>query len=176
MFETNEAAEIDSEEIAADSVLYLTFRIEQELLALDVSRVREVLDLCPITRVPMTPDYLRGVINIRGSVIPVIDLRLRFGLSGYEATIDSRIVVIELDKEGTDTVVGILTDSVHDVIEITPDQIDASPQMGTQWRTEYISGIGKHTDRFILLLDIDRIFADHDTGVGGEWHREQAEE
>ena len=172
MSETITVEEAGSEEEIIDSLLYLTFKIENELLALDVSRVREVLDLCAITRVPRTPDYMRGVINLRGSVIPVIDLRLRFGMSKTEATIDSRIVVIELAREGAEVVVGLVTDSVQDVIEIGWDQIDESPQIGAQWRTDYIDGIGKQGGRFILLLNIDRVFADN--GVGrSEWQREQ---
>lgn len=156
------------DEAGTDVILYLTFMIENELLALDVSQVREVLDLCPITRVPRTPEYMRGVINLRGSVIPVLDLRVKFGIASSDATIDSRVVVIELDQSGSETVVGLLTDSVQDVIEIHSDQINASPQMGARWRTEYICGIGKCGEEFILLLDIDRVFTDMDISVISE--------
>ena len=150
-----------SEVEAIESTLYLTFRLENELLALKGSNVREVLDLCAITRVPRTPEYMRGVINLRGTVIPVIDLRHKFGMSRAESTIDARIVVMEVNLDGNnETVVGVLTDSVHDVIEIDHDQIDASPETGTRWRREYINGIGKHDDHFILLLDIDKVFSD----------------
>ena len=149
---------MDIEAVAAEVVLYLTFRLDRELLALEVARVREVLDLCPITRVPRTPEFMRGVINLRGSVIPVIDLRLKFGLLRTESSIESRIVVLELSHEGVETVVGVLTDSVHDVIEIDSEHIDSTPQMGARWRTEYIRGIGRYRDQFILLLDIDRVF------------------
>lgn len=154
--------------VATDAVLYLTFRLERELLAFEVSRVREVLDLCPITRVPRTPDYMRGVINLRGSVIPVIDLHCNFGLTASASTIESRIVVIELHHDGEDVVVGVLTDSVHDVIEINSEHIDSSPQMGARWRTEFVTGIGKYKDQFILLLDIDRVFAGRDAGAMAE--------
>jgi purine-binding chemotaxis protein CheW len=157
-----------TEAVATETVLYLTFRLEQELLAFEVSRVREVLDLCPITRVPRTPEYMRGVINLRGSVIPVLDLRLKFGLSITDSTIDARIVVIEINYEGDLIVVGILTDSVHDVIEIDSEHINSSPQMGARWRTEFISGIGKFKDQFILLLDIDRVFSAKDAGALAE--------
>ena len=154
-----------SEVEAIESTLYLTFRLEKELLALDVSRVREVLDLCAITRVPRTPEFMRGVINLRGTVIPVIDLRHKFGMSKAETTIDARIVVMEINLGDNDTVVGVLTDSVHDVIDIYHDQINASPETGAHWRREYINGIGKHDDHFILLLDIDRVFSDTDMSV-----------
>jgi purine-binding chemotaxis protein CheW len=145
-----------------ESTLYMTFRVESELLALDVSQVREVLDFCPITRVPRAPVYMKGVVNLRGTVIPVIDLRLKFGMVQTESTIDSRIVVIEYSHDNIDTVetlVGILTDSVHDVIVIEEDQIGLPPETGARWRTEYIKGIGKHGDSFVLLLDIDRVMA-----------------
>lgn len=152
----------------SESVLYLTFRLERELFALEVARVREVLDLCPVTRVPRTPEYMRGVINLRGSVIPVIDLCQRFGLDRTKSTIDARIVVLELSVDGEETVVGVLTDAVHDVIEIAGSHIDSSPQMGERWRTEFIRGIGKYRDQFILLLDIDRVIAGRDTMYSAE--------
>lgn len=144
-----------------EPVLYLTFKIGSELLAIAVSRVREVLDLCPITRVPRTPEFIRGVINLRGTVIPVVDVRLKFGLTQTDATIDARIIVIEQVREGAETrIVGLLTDSVHDVIEINADDIDSSPLMGSSWRTEFIHGVGRYGDQFVLLLDIDRLFSD----------------
>ena len=139
--------------------LYLTILLDNEFLALEVAQVREVQDMCPITRVPNTLKYMRGVINLRGSVIPVIDLRLKFGLSATKETIDSRIVVIEINLDESETVVGMLSDSVHDVIDIADDQIDTSPLMGDQWRTDFIRGIGKHNDQFILMLDINRVFS-----------------
>jgi len=163
-----------SEAVVKESVLFLTFRIDKELLAVEVSQVREVLDVCTITRVPRTAEYMRGVINLRGSVIPVIDLRLKFGLPRTESTIDARIVVMEIMLEGALTVVGVLTDSVHDVIEIETDGIDSSPQMGTRWRTEYVGGIGKYRDQFILLLDIDRVFSAQDVAMLSESQKERA--
>lgn len=144
-----------------ETTLYLTLKLDKELLALDVSRVREVLDLCTITRVPRTPRFMKGVINLRGMVIPVIDLRRKFGMPSVEDTIDSRIVVAEIDLEGAETVVGVLTDSVHDVVEIGHDKINAAPETGKRWRREYVKGIGKQGDNFILLLDLDRLFSEN---------------
>lgn len=142
-----------------ETTLYLTFRIKNELFALNVAQVREVLDLCEITRVPRTPEFMRGVINLRGSVIPVIDLRLKFDMSETKSTIDARIMVIEIDLDESKAVVGVLTESVHDVIEMESGGFDTAPQMGSRWRTEFIKGIGRHEDQFILLLDINRIFS-----------------
>ena len=128
----------------------------------ELAEVREVLDLCAITRVPRTPDFMKGVVNLRGTVIPVIDLRLRFGMTQTESTIDARIVVIEFNLDGNDTVAGILTDSVHDVIGIDDDRISPPPETGSRWRTEYIKGIGKYGDDFILLLDIHRVISEQE--------------
>lgn len=144
-------------EASDETVLYLTFKAGGELLAFEVSHVREVLDLCPITRVPRTPEYMKGVINLRGTVIPVLDLRLRFGLPPTESGIETRIVVIELDMGGTVTEVGVLTESVHDVIGIDTARISPPPESGKSWRSEYIRGIGKYADTFLLLLDIQKV-------------------
>lgn len=138
--------------------LYLTFKLERELLALYVSQVREVLDLCAITRVPRTPDYMKGVINLRGAVIPVLDLRLKFGMSGTRPTGDARIIIIEFEMDGVLTEAGILTESVHDVIGINDGNISPPPESGARWRTGFIKGIGKYDDDFILLLDIEKVF------------------
>lgn len=145
---------------------YLTFEIADELLALEVSLVREVHDLCPITRVPGTPAPLRGLINLRGAVIPVIDIRLQFGLDAAESTAASRIVVIEINLDDADTAVGLLTDAVHDVIEIDHARMEDPAKMGSGWRTAYIRGIARQANLFILLLDIDRLVADLDRDQG----------
>ena len=142
-----------------ETTLYLTLGLENELLAIEVAKVREVLDLCAITPVPRTPSFMRGVINLRGAVIPVIDLRNKFSMSHTESSIDARIVVMEINMDGNETVAGVLTDAVHDVIEMDHDKIDASPESGTRWRREFIKGIGKHEENFILLLDMDRVFS-----------------
>lgn len=141
-----------------ETALYLTFKLDNEVFALDVSQVREILDLSPITKVPRAADFMRGVINVRGSVVPVVDLRRKLGISEAEATRDTRIVVMELDLEGEVTILGAMADSVHEVIELAPEQIEAAPKIGARWRTEFIRGIGKRDDEFIIILDIDRVF------------------
>lgn len=145
------------EDDANETVLYLTFKVGRELLAFEVSHVREVLDLCSITRVPRTPEYMKGVINLRGTVIPVLDLRLRFGLTRTESGIEARIVVIEFEYGDTTAEVGILTESVHDVIGIDTGRISPPSDTGRSWRSEYIRGIGKYVDTFVLLLDIQKV-------------------
>jgi purine-binding chemotaxis protein CheW len=137
---------------------YLTFRVGDEVFALDVSQVREVLDLITITKVPRSPEFMRGVINVRGSVVPVVDLRLKFGLSKTENSMDTRIIVMDLFLDGENTIIGALADSVHEVMELDLSQIEPPPKIGMRWRTEFIRGIGKHDGQFIIILDIDRVF------------------
>jgi purine-binding chemotaxis protein CheW len=148
-----------SEKTRAEENQYLTFRLGDEMFALDVSQVREVLDISTITKMPRAPDFMRGVINVRGSVVPVIDLRRKFGLSKTEKTVDTRIVVMELDMDGEQTVFGAMADSVHEVMELEEGQIEEPPRIGSRWRTEFIKGIGKRNDEFIIILDIDRVFS-----------------
>ena len=148
-----------SESKITETSLYLTFKIETEVFALEVGQVREVLDLSPVTKVPRTADYMRGVINVRGNVVPVVDLRRKLGIEEATATKDTRIVVMELNVEGEHTIVGALADSVHEVLELNPEQIEDSPKIGSRWRTDFIKGIGKQNDEFIIILDIDRIFS-----------------
>src|SRR5208337_5346429 len=138
---------------------YLTFQLGDEVFALDVSHVREILELTTVTKVPKTPEYMRGVINLRGSVVPVLDMRLKFGLSRTEKTVDTCIIVVEVFFEDESTIIGAVVDSVQEVLELEPDQIEPAPRIGTQLKTEFIKGMGKRDDRFIILLDIDKIFS-----------------
>lgn len=141
------------------STLFLTFRLGDELFALDVSQVREVLELEKITGVPNALEFMRGVINVRGSVVPVIDLRAKFGMEPTKRTVDTRIVVMELNLDGEMTVLGALADSVHEVIDLQASTIEPPPRIGSRWRTKFIHGIGKKDEEFILLLDIDKVFS-----------------
>jgi purine-binding chemotaxis protein CheW len=138
---------------------YLTFKLEDDAYALGVADVREVLELelNHITKIPRTPDYLRGVINVRGSVVPVVDMRVKFNMEKTETTIDTCIIVIEVTLNGKTTVLGILTDSVQEVIDLAPEQIEPAPEIGNQFSTEFIAGIGKKDDRFIIILEIGSI-------------------
>lgn len=141
---------------------YITFKLGDELFAINVAQVREVLDLSQITRVPTAPDFMRGVVNVRGSAVPVVDLRLKFGLPSIPDTVHTRIVVMELELEGETTVLGGLADSVHDVIELEPAQINEPPRIGMRWRSDLIQGMGKQGDQFIIILDIATVFTTDD--------------
>jgi purine-binding chemotaxis protein CheW len=138
---------------------YLTFKLGEEIFATDVSKVREVLDFTAITKIPRTPDFMSGVINLRGNVVPVVDLRLCFEMSQTEKTVNTCIVVVEMLIEGEPTVIGALADSVEEVIDLEPDQIQPPPRMGTHIRTDFIKGMGKRDTQFIMILDIDRVFS-----------------
>ena len=142
-----------------DTRQYLTFKLGDEVFAIDVSKVREVLDFTTITKIPRTPDFMSGVINLRGNVVPVVDLRLCFEMSKTEKTVNTCIVVMEMLIEGESTVIGALADSVEEVIDLEPDQIQPAPRMGTQIRTDFIKGMGKRDSQFIMILDIDRVFS-----------------
>jgi len=138
---------------------YLTFTLGDELFAVDVAKVREVLDYTSITKIPRTPEYMRGVINLRGSVVPVIDLRLKFGMSKTENKVNTCIIVLEIDLEGEIIVLGALADAVQEVFELEPDQIEPAPRFGTRFRAEFLRGMGKRDERFIMILDIDKVFS-----------------
>ena len=145
-----------------DTLQYITFKLGDELFAIDVIHVREVLELTRITLVPTAPEYLRGMVNVRGKATPVADLRLRFGLPPQPDTVSSRILVMELSLGGEPTVLGGVADSVHEVIEFSPDQIDPPPKVASQWRTEFIRGIGRRGADFVIILDVNTLFSSHD--------------
>lgn len=138
---------------------YLTFQLGKEVFALEIAQVREVLDYTDITRVPRTPDYMRGVINLRGGVVPVIDLRLKFGMEQTRKTVNTCIIIAEVDLEGETTVLGALADSVREVLELDAGDIDPAPKLGTRLDTQFIKGMGKLDEEFIIILDIDRVFS-----------------
>ena len=108
---------------------------------------------------------MRGVINLRGSVVPVLDMRLKFGMSITEKTVDTCIIVVEVSFEGENTIIGALVDSVQEVFELEPDQIEPAPKIGTQLKTEFIKGMGKKDDRFIIMLDIDKVFSSEELSM-----------
>lgn len=141
---------------------YMTFKLGDEHFALDVAQVREVLEVSQITRVPTAPDYMRGVVNVRGQATPVVDLRRRFGLPETADTVHTRIIIMELTLDGEITVLGAVADSVHEVIEIEPAQIDPPPRIAAQWRTEFIQGMGKRGDDFLIILDANVVFSSNE--------------
>ncbi|MCX5814464.1 MAG: chemotaxis protein CheW [Proteobacteria bacterium] len=142
-----------------DTRQYLTFQLAEEVFGIDVSHVREILEFSTVTKVPKTPEYMRGVINLRGSVVPVLDMRLKFCMTRTEKTVNTCIIVVEVSFEGETTIIGALVDSVQEVFELEPDQIEPAPQIGMQLKTEFIKGMGKRDDNFIIILNIDKVFS-----------------
>ena len=147
---------------------YITFKLGDELFAIDVAQVREVLEVATITKVPTAPACIRGVVNVRGQATPVVDLRLRFGLPQAKDTVHTRILVMELELDGEPTVLGGIADSVHEVIELEPGNIDAPPRIAMRWRTDFISGMGKRGDDFIIILDVNKVFSHEELALLGD--------
>jgi purine-binding chemotaxis protein CheW len=138
---------------------YMTFKLGNEVFAINVAQVREVLEVSRITKMPTVPDYMLGVVNVRGKAIPVADLRQRLGLNAAKETVSTRIIVMELTLDGEPAVLGGLADSVHEVIELDPSNIIPPPHLAMRWRTEFIQGMGRRGDDFLIILDINAVFA-----------------
>ena len=142
-----------------ETTQFLTFTLGDDVFAIDVILTKEILDVCDVTRVPQTPDYMLGVINLRGSVVPVINMRLKFGMESVAQSRESCIVVVEVEVDGETVVVGALVDSVREVLDLEPSQIEPPPRLGTRLKTEFIKGMGSLDDRFVIILDMNRIFS-----------------
>ncbi len=138
---------------------YLTFMLEGDVFALEIVKVREAMYCTHITKVPRMPEYITGVINLRGNVVSVIDLRLMLGMDQIEKTIDTCIVIVEVDMDGEMILIGAMADSVQEVITLNPEQIDPPPKLGTKLNTEFIRGMGKRGEEFLIILDIERVLS-----------------
>jgi purine-binding chemotaxis protein CheW len=136
----------------------LTLRLGDEVFAIEAERVREILDLVPVTEVPKAPPFVGGLINVRGRVVPLADLRIVFGMSRRPPDEDTRIVVLEAEIEGEGAVVGIIADKVHEVTDIDAASVESAPRVGMRWRAEFVAGIGKRDGDFIIIPDLGRIF------------------
>jgi len=144
---------------ANETFQYMTFKLGDELFAINVAQVREVLEVLQITKVPTAPAYMRGLVNVRGQAIPVVDLRRRFGLPSVPDTVHTRVCVMELTLDGETAIIGGLADSVHEVIELDKDSINPPPRIAMRWRSEFILGMGKRGDEFIIILDVNAVFS-----------------
>jgi purine-binding chemotaxis protein CheW len=145
-------------ELQAGSMNALTLRMQDEMFAIEAGSVREILDLVQITEVPNAPAFVAGLINVRGRVVPLADLRVMFDMDRPPPDKDTRIVVIEIEIEGETTVAGILADKVYDVTDIEAAAIQEAPKVGMRWRPEFVKGIGKRNGNFIVIPDLGRIF------------------
>lgn len=157
-----------SDEALKDINQFLTFTLGKEIFALDIGTVREVLELTSITKIPRTPDFMRGVINLRGHAVPVVDMRLKLGMSKGEDTVDTCIIIVEIEFDGEFTVMGALVDSVREVFEMMPDTIEPAPKMGAAINAEYIKGMGRQNEQFIIIIDINKIFSAEELAMAKE--------
>jgi purine-binding chemotaxis protein CheW len=141
---------------------YLTFRLGNELFASPVSKVLNILELCPITKVPMAPPHMIGVINLRGKVLPLIDARECFLLEKTSYTQDTCILVLDISTGDDTAVTGALVDAVNEVLEVNDSELLQPPNLGSKFSSEHITSVIKHGEQFIMLLDMDKVFSVHD--------------
>ncbi|MBN2612867.1 MAG: purine-binding chemotaxis protein CheW [Bacteroidales bacterium] len=141
---------------------YLTFKLGDEVFAANVSKVLNILELTKITKVPKAPAYMKGVINLRGSVLPLIDTRIKFGMSETEFTNNTCILVLDIILSGESVRIGALVDAVHEVLEIDDSQILPPPSLGSKYKSEFIDGMVKLGEEFIMLLNVELIFSTDD--------------
>ena len=144
---------------------YLTFALGEEVFALETGSVREVIELVPVTRIPKTPAFMRGVINLRGHAVPVVDLRIKFDMPKVADTVNTCIIIVDVEVEGENCYMGAIVDSVREVFEMTSDQINPPPRMGTAIRADFIRGMGKQNEEFIMILDIGKVFSPEELQV-----------
>jgi len=144
---------------------HLTFTLGGEEYGLDILKVQEIIGIMPITRVPRTPEFVRGVINLRGKVIPVVDLRIKFGMASVEDTDRTCIVVVQVTGKNGHMVMGTVVDEVSEVIDIAEDQIEPTPEFGADIDTDFVLGIGKVADKVVMVLDIDKVLSAREINV-----------
>ncbi|MBF9016786.1 MULTISPECIES: chemotaxis protein CheW [unclassified Oceanispirochaeta] len=141
---------------------YLTFTVAGEQYAINVANIREVLEFDSVTVIPKMPEYMKGIINLRGSVVPVLDLKAKFGIGKIEKATDTSVIVTEMTLNNEAVVIGLLCDAVSEVIDLEDDQIEPTPYMGTQVQAEFIRGMGKKDDKFIIILDLTKVLTHQD--------------
>lgn len=138
---------------------YVTLALGEEVLAVEVGIVREILDNIPITRLPIAPPFLSGVIDVRGATVPVIDLRVKLGLPPAPATQDTRILIVNLNHEGRDLIIGLHVERVFEVAEFETEALQTVPDIGERWESEYIKAIGRLREQFVIIVDPLKLFS-----------------
>ena len=141
---------------------FLTFFLADEEYAITILKVTEIIECAVLTKVPGTPRWIRGVINLRGAVVPVVDLSVKFGLAPTIITRRTCVVIVEIDHDGERLILGVMADAVNQVIELTPGEIQPPPSFGPKVRVDCIQGMGNSNGRFVVLLDIDRVLSSND--------------
>lgn len=143
----------------SDNDKFLTFEIKQEIYGLGINGVKEIIEYGQITKIPLAPKFIHGVINLRGNVVPIVDLAVRIGRTPIVPGKKSCVIIMELEQDGESTILGIIVDAVHEVVDILPDAIELAPSFGMDIRTEFIAGMGKVGEGFVVLLDIDKVLS-----------------
>ncbi len=160
---------MDAVKDVVEQTQYLTFALAGEEYAISILKVKEIIEYdAALTKVPNMPPSVRGVINLRGSVVPVVDLALKFGLPERLVTKRTCVVIVEADVGGDHTVMGVITDTVSEVMDLLPRDIEAPPLFGTRVRGDYLKGLGKIGKKFVLILDIDRVLSAEDLPEAAE--------
>ncbi|MDO8828356.1 chemotaxis protein CheW [Methylophaga sp.] len=144
---------------------YLTFMLKGEIFAIGILSIKEIIEYGKLTEVPSMPDFIRGVINLRGAVVPVVDLAARFGKTNTEIGRRTCIVIIEVNNAQTTQVIGVMVDAVNAVLEIPSNQIEAAPSFGAKIRAEFIKGMGKIEGNFVIILDVDKVLSQDELDV-----------
>lgn len=146
---------------------YLSFTLREESFSVEIAKVREVLDVTTLTRIPRMPGYLAGVINLRSNVVPVVDLGVVLGMAPIDKTVNTCIMIVDIHVLGEEAAIqmGVLTDSVQAVLDLSEEDIESVPKMGTNLNTDFIKGMGRMDDKFLILLDIDRVLASEGEAV-----------
>lgn len=144
---------------------FLSFKMMDELFAIDVLKVIEILEISKITKVPRSPEFLLGIVNLRGNVLPVVDARTKFGMPKKETTIDSCIIVMNIEIDNELVTLGALVDSVSEVLEIQTDAIQKSPSIGSRYNSAFIDGLVKINEDFIMILNIGKAFSQEELGL-----------
>ena len=157
MSETAEKMDQAVKAMADKEGKYLTFTLAEEEYGIGILRIKEIIGMMPITTIPQTPEFVKGVINLRGKVIPVVDLRLRFGMGSIDYTERTCIIVVEIDAQAGTVMIGIVVDAVSEVLNIKAEDIEDTPTFGTKLNTEYILGMAKMEGSVKILLDIGRV-------------------
>jgi purine-binding chemotaxis protein CheW len=147
---------------------YLTFMLRGEIFAIGILHIKEIIEYGQLTTVPMMPGFIRGVINLRGAVVPVVDLASRFGGKPGEVTRRSCIVILELEAEEETQVIGVVVDAVNEVLEIADADIEPPPSFGTKIRTDFIAGMGKVRERFVIILDVNKVLSTEEMALIGQ--------
>jgi purine-binding chemotaxis protein CheW len=165
MTESARVIDQDPTVMGAGQGKYLTFTLDDEEYGIGIIKIKEIIGMMPVTTVPQTPEFVKGVINLRGKVIPVVDLRLRFGMDSMDYTERTCIVVVELDGQSGTIMIGLVVDSVSEVLNIKGEEVENAPAFGTRLNTDYILGMAKIEGGVKILLDIDKVLNAEDIAV-----------